>query len=164
MEPLFEVSVTYTQRHYLTFYRAWMNSRKAYNWFILLSLLFFAFFLFDAIGKEDGAKIVILSLGIMAIISLRILYPRQLARSLYETNQLERDMETNYRFFPDYYVMENTIGHKTVAYNKLYAVIETKNAFLLMTAKNQGNCIEKSYCSEQIIAFLRRLISPQKRN
>ena len=81
-------------------------------------------------------------------------------------NQTERDykhiceaggnsFEVN--FYEDHFETKNSTSHGVHEYDKLFNVVESDSGFYLEIEQGHSVIIEKKYCSEELIAFLRKL-------
>ena len=80
------------------------------------------------------------------------------ARKLFRQTKVAQDIVNEYDFFDEYFVNRNRNGQGTMAYNKLFKVIETRTHFYLMLSKVQGYTIAKAEAPANFTEFMQKKI------
>ena len=82
-----------------------------------------------------------------------------IAKKVYESNKMLKDITLNYEFYEEYFEQKNTVGNTKVVYDKIYMIVETDTNFYIMIARNQGYIVNKGNCSQEFIGFIRKIRS-----
>jgi len=80
------------------------------------------------------------------------------ARKLFRQTKVAQDIVNEYDFFDEYFSYRNTNGQGTMAYDKLFKVIETRTHFYLMLSKVQGYTIAKAEAPANFTEFMQKKI------
>ncbi|MBF1080261.1 MAG: YcxB family protein, partial [Prevotellaceae bacterium] len=81
------------------------------------------------------------------------------ARKLFRQTKVAQDIVNEYDFFDEYFSYRNTNGQGTMAYDKLFKVIETRTHFYLMLSKVQGYTIAKDEAPAGFTEFMQKKIA-----
>ena len=80
------------------------------------------------------------------------------ARKLFRQTKVAQDIVNEYDFFDEYFSYRNTNGQGSMAYDKLFKVIETRTHFYLMISKIQGYTIAKAEAPANFTEFMQKKI------
>lgn len=78
-------------------------------------------------------------------------------RRTYESNKLIQNVVGRYSFYAGHFETKTPESAESIAYDKLYEVLESDTNFYLMIARNQGMVLSKENCSAGLQEFLRKL-------
>ena len=81
------------------------------------------------------------------------------ARKIFRQTKVAQDIVNEYDFFDEYFSYRNTNGQGTMAYDKLFKVIETRTHFYLMLSKVQGYTIAKDEAPAGFTEFMQKKIA-----
>lgn len=153
MNPLYTTKTKYTFDEYKKFNLAITTSiNKIHIKVICVDLLFILLaFLYSTISFRGTSALLLCAILFPLFIVFSV---KNSAKRVYNSNKVAQDIEVEFKFFEDKFTLDCSIGTETIEYNKLYKVIETKENFYLLIAKNQGYIIVKKNCSEDLIKFL----------
>lgn len=160
MEVLFESETEYTYEVYQEFCNKITGRPRAAASFII-SIVMTLFSLFS--WKFFDAPYFLLFLAFAAIYPFVFLATwKKTIKKSWETYKLGQGLVSHYRFYSDRVEQENQLGKSSYEYEKLYRIIEGKNAFYLMLSNNQGIIIEKKSSEDKLCMFLRTLITKKQ--
>ena len=147
MEPLYRLTNKYTYEEYKKFNRAVMLKKKTLIATIIAVLLIL-------IG---GILLESLFLILFAIIYpiLFVLLMNVGVKRVYNSNKILQDLDVNFEFYDDCFVVKHEAGEAKIPYDKLNEIIETKTNFYLMIARNQGYMVLKENMPEGFEEFIR---------
>ena len=147
MEPLYRTTNKYTYDEYKKFNRAVMLKKKTLIATIIAVLLIL-------IG---GILLESLFLILFAIIYpiLFVLLMNVGVKRVYNSNKILQDLDVNFEFYDDCFVVKHEAGEAKIPYDKLNEIIETKTNFYLMIARNQGYMVLKETMPEGFEEFIR---------
>ena len=147
MEPLYRTTNKYTYDEYKKFNRAVMLKKKTLIATIIAVLLIL-------IG---GILLESLFLILFAIIYpiIFVLLMNVGVKRVYNSNKILQDLDVNFEFYDDCFVVKHEAGEAKIPYDKLNEIIETKTNFYLMIARNQGYMVLKENMPEGFLEFIR---------
>lgn len=147
MEPLYRLTNKYTYEEYKKFNRAVMLKKRTLIATIIAVLLIL-------IG---GILLESLFLILFAIIYpiIFVLLMNVGVKRVYNSNKILQDLDVNFEFYDDCFVVKHEAGEAKIPYDKLNEIIETKTNFYLMIAKNQGYMVLKENMPEGFEEFIR---------
>ena len=147
MEPLYRLTNKYTYEEYKKFNRAVMLKKKTLIATIIAVLLIL-------IG---GILLESLYLILFAIIYpiIFVLLMNVGVKRVYNSNKILQDLDVNFEFYDDCFVVKHEAGEAKIPYDKLNEIIETKTNFYLMIARNQGYMVLKENMPEGFEEFIR---------
>ena len=147
MEPLYRLTNKYTYEEYKKFNRAVMLKKKTLIATIIAVLLIL-------IG---GILLESLFLILFAIIYpiIFVLLMNVGVKRVYNSNKILQDLDVNFEFYDDCFVVKHEAGEAKIPYDKLNEIIETKTNFYLMIARNQGYMVLKENMPEGFLEFIR---------
>ncbi len=147
MEPLYRTTNKYTYDEYKKFNRAVMLKKKTLIATIIAVLLIL-------IG---GILLESLFLILFAIIYpiIFVLLMNVGVKRVYNSNKILQDLDVNFEFYDDCFVVKHEAGEAKIPYDKLNEIIETKTNFYLMIARNQGYMVLKENMPEGFAEFIR---------
>ena len=147
MEPLYRLTNKYTYEEYKKFNRAVMLKKKTLIATIIAVLLIL-------IG---GILLESLFLILFAIIYpiIFVLLMNVGVKRVYNSNKILQDLDVNFEFYDDCFVVKHEAGEAKIPYDKLNEIIETKTNFYLMIARNQGYMVLKENMPEGFEEFIR---------
>ena len=147
MEPLYRLTNKYTYEEYKKFNRAVMLKKKTLIATIIAVLLIL-------IG---GILLESLYLILFAIIYpiLFVLLMNFGVKRVYNSNKILQDLDVNFEFYDDCFVVKHEAGEAKIPYDKLNEIIETKTNFYLMIARNQGYMVLKENMPEGFEEFIK---------
>lgn len=152
MEPLFKVETECNFEEYKRFYRAIMN--KINKLPVLIAVMMGMLFLLACLKKD----LVYVFIAILVPITFRVIEVI-IAKKVYESNKMLKDITLNYEFYEEYFEQKNTVGNTKIVYDKIYMIVETDTNFYIMIARNQGYIVNKGNCSQEFIGFIRKIRS-----
>lgn len=147
MEPLYKTYSKCTLEEYKKFNKALLINSKYYL-------------------KIAIYEIIVLILAIllqnMFLLIFLIIYPILLflirnknIKKVFDSNKITVDMDVNYEFYDDYFIVKQKMGEAKVEYSQLNSIIETKDNLYLMIAINQGYMLKKSNFPDGLENFLK---------
>ena len=147
MEPSYRTTNKYTYDEYKKFNRAVMLKKKTLIATIIAVLLIL-------IG---GILLESLFLILFAIIYpiIFVLLMNVGVKRVYNSNKILQDLDVNFEFYDDCFVVKHEAGEAKIPYDKLNEIIETKTNFYLMIARNQGYMVLKENMPEGFEEFIR---------
>ena len=155
MQPLFEADTVVTFEIYEKFSKAMLRNKKGntLRWFLLEVIWLVLAGVWYSLESKGMALIMLLvALVLPFFLKFRI---AQVRRKSWESNRMMHNAHVHYAFYEDYVEETYESGNVKCEYAKLHRVMETEDAFYLLTAVNQGLIIDKAGCSEALCAFIR---------
>lgn len=164
MEPLFTVKHQNNEDEFVRFNRAVAAKfgHKKLALIVVNIMLLCAIFAAVSImmftdNKPDIMLFIFIVLGVYMNYAYTYGMDRR-ARKLFRQTKVAQDIVNEYDFFDEYFVNRNRNGQGTMAYNKLFKVIETRTHFYLMLSKVQGYTIAKAEAPANFTEFMQKKI------
>lgn len=164
MEPLFTVKHQNNEDEFVRFNRAVaakFGRKKLALIFVNIMLLCAIFAAVSIMMFTDNMPDIILFFFIALGVYMNYAYTFGMdrrARKLYQQSKVTKGVVNEYDFFDEYFVNRNINGQGTMAYDKLFKVIETRTHFYLMLSKVQGYTIAKAEAPANFTEFMQKKI------
>ena len=164
MEPLFTVKHQNNEDEFVRFNRA-VASKFGHKRLALIvnniMLLFVIFAIISMMMSTDNKPDIILFFFIALGVYMNYAYTFGMdrrARKLFRQTKVAQGIVNEYDFFDEYFSYRNTNGQGSMAYDKLFKVIETRTHFYLMLSKVQGYTIAKAEAPANFTEFMQKKI------
>ena len=164
MEPLFTVKHQNNEDEFVRFNRAVaakFGHKKLALIFVNIMLLFAIVAAVSIMMFTDNMPDIILFFFIALGVYMNYAYTFGMdrrARKLFRQTKVAQDIVNEYDFFDEYFSYRNTNGQGSMAYDKLFKVIETRTHFYLMISKIQGYTIAKAEAPANFTEFMQKKI------
>ena len=164
MEPLFTVKHQNNEDEFVRFNRAVaakFGRKKLALIFVNITLLCAIFAAVSIMMFTDNMPDIILFFFIALGVYMNYAYTFGMdrrARKLFRQTKVAQDIVNEYDFFDQYFAYRNTNGQGSMAYDKLFKVIETRTHFYLMLSKVQGYTIAKDEAPAGFTEFMQKKI------
>lgn len=164
MEPLFTIKHQNNEDEFVRFNRAVaakFGRKKLALVFINIMLLCAIFAAISIMMFTDNMPDIILFFFIALGVYMNYAYTFGMdrrARKLFRQTKVAQDVVNEYDFFDEYFSYCNTNGQGSMAYDKLFKVIETRTHFYLMLSKVQGYTIAKDEAPANFTEFMQKKI------
>ena len=147
MEPLYRLTNKYTYEEYKKINSAVIMMKKT----LVITIIAVLMILIGGILLES------LFLILFAIIYpiLFVLFMNIGVKRVYNSNKILKDLDVNFEFYDDCFVVKHEAGEAKIPYDKLNEIIETKTNFYLMIARNQGYMVLKENMPEGFEEFIK---------
>jgi len=152
MDPLFITKSVFSFDEYKKFNFALSGKNTLIAFAIICPFIFFA-----GIYLMEWLYVI---LSIVFPLIMFLTYKLQL-RKIYKSNKFADKLETEFRFYNDYFTVKDVRSEATVQYDMLHKVIFTKTNVYLMIAKNQGYMLIKKNFPDGLERFIMQ-INPKK--
>lgn len=155
---LFEIETTVDYESYVTFCKHVGKVIHKENIKVFLITLFFV--LLGIFGRylSDEFSMVFL----LAALLFPFVYFYKRNRSIkknWQSSKLLHNRVNTFRFYDEYFEVENANTKSKFKYDDLFKICEDKNYFYLFYSKLQANIIDKKVCSEELIGFLSKKVN-----
>lgn len=147
MQPLFTAQTPCTWPEYWKLNLAVLLHRRP---MLALYLLPAALFVLLAVLHASALPLLLCLAFYAAFLALL----RATAHRTFLSNRILRDQTLQYAFYPDRFEAAYNRAHASVAYDKLFAIWETRTNLYLMISRNQGYILCKADCPPGLIALL----------
>ena len=165
MEPIFIVKHQNNEDEFVRFNRAVaakFGHKKLALIFVNIMLLCAIFAAISIMMFTDNMPDIMLFIFIALGVYMNYAYTFGMdrrARKLFRQTKVAQDIVNEYDFFDEYFSYRNTNGQGSMAYDKLFKVIETRTHFYLMLSKVQGNTIAKDEAPAGFTEFMQKKIA-----
>ena len=153
MNPLFTTKSVFTYDEY-----------KKFNWTLegKKSFIYFAIICPIIIVLGILAKSwIYITLGVAFPLIMLAMYKHGIRKN-FNTNKAAQNLEAEFTFYDDKFIVKDARSEATLEYSKLYKAIFTKTNVYLMIAKNQGYMLTKKNFPEGLEEFLKS-VAPSKK-
>lgn len=157
-QPLFQTETVVTKQEYVRYSRfAILNLNKLWllmiicNLFVIITTVFRGAMLWEAV-------ILVLILNPVIIIGNDVISKRA-----YKSNIAGKQDRSRFLFFHDRITEIREHGSDTYGYEKLLMIKETDKSFYIMVTRSNGMIILKSYCTPELIEFIRSVKTEYKK-
>ena len=164
MEPLFTVKHQNNEDEFVRFNRAVALKFGHKRLALIVNNIMLLFVIFAIISmmmstdnKPDIILFIFIALGVYMNYAYTFGMDRR-ARKLFRRTKVAQDIVNEYDFFDEYFSYRNTNGQGSMAYDKLFKVIETRTHFYLMLSKVQGYTIAKAEAPANFTEFMQKKI------
>lgn len=149
MDCLYKVTTKNTLDEFKRFSRKLFASKKNIIIFSLLGV----FLILEGILLESWFCVIF---AFIYPLIMLLIHDRQ-AKKIFSSNKVLQNTVVEYEFYDTYFTASHDCGNDKLEYNKLHKIIETKNNFYLLIAKNQGYILTKSTFPSGLEDFLRNI-------
>ena len=149
MELLFENKTKYTKATYKKFVA--FHHKKYQFSYILYTVAVVAFILSGLIFQlksHNFSLAVVLCCGLTFFILWRLFHPTHVISKEYKSTKVQQEKEYTFKFYSNYFTVEDKKEIFEIKYGKLYRVFETPDFFYLYLAKKQAFLVDKSKFKE----------------
>ncbi|MBQ9066203.1 MAG: YcxB family protein [Clostridia bacterium] len=161
MAPYFTLDIEMTPERYEEMNEA---AYKADRKLICVTLACSALFLLLAILSGLRGDIAYLIVLLLAAVGFPFLIRWLQRRAIAKAYASDRDLagKYHYEFFEEGYTEDHGEDHQAVAYDHLYKIVESGDAYLLLQSRIRGAYFRKDECDEELLRFFGILEETQK--
>lgn len=153
--PLYSMEQTYTKELYSEY--AWcayrkLRSPKKLLIAVIAVVLAIAALMYTS-GRIISPVILVLSTPVYPI-AMKMAMKKNIDKA-WDSTVSAHNLKYHIDFYETYLEMTTENGNSKVDYEKLYGILESDNIMALMLGNNQGNVLDKSRMSDELIAFIK---------
>ena len=161
--PVFSTTTTYTEQLYMGFSKYIQKNISTMGWWKTMICIMFGLIALVGLFSKDW-----LMAGAAAAAALFFWFYMEKSldsqiKKMYQKSSQTHAMDSTYHFYEDHYSVDlGAAGKVNVLYENMYEIHEAKDAFYLLTAKNQGMIVDKANISSEEADFIRNIKVPEK--
>lgn len=145
LELLFENTTKYLKTIYRKFVAFHHKKYKLpYILYMASIVLFILAGIILQIKYHNFSLAIILGCGLTFFIGWQLLHPTHVISKEYKSNKIQKEKEYTFKFYANYFTVEDKREIFEIKYYKLYRVSETSDFFYLYLAKKQAFLVDKS--------------------
>lgn len=169
MEELFENKTKYSQKEYDIFLKSYQQEyATSDNAYTLFNIIFFGFCMILAFKENEIILGVALLLGLLVYLWYKIIRPARNVEKDKKSNKVSGKFLNTYKFYKNYFKVENPDGSAQILYFKLYRVTETKTHFYIYISREYAFIVLKSGftkgTSEEFSKFIKKKVFTKYKN
>ncbi|MBQ7064570.1 MAG: YcxB family protein [Firmicutes bacterium] len=157
MKPLYMAQTETDFEEYKLLCRTLRRQRKRFWYIVIMTgvLLVALAAIYWAEKNLTGGIILTACAALYPV--LFVLFDHISLKRSYQQNSALHGLVTTLSFYEDHMESKSRLGHSSLAYNKLFRIVETDTHFYLMPAYNQAYMVKKANCGEGLTDFLREV-------
>jgi len=145
MELLFENTTKYTKMVYRKFVEFHYKKYKIpYILYTIAVIIFILIGLILQISHHNFSLAILLCCGLTFFILWRLLHPVHVISKEYKSNKIQKEKEYTFKFYSNYFTVQDKKELFEIKYYKLYKIFETSDFFYLYLTKKQAFLVDKS--------------------
>ncbi|MDY4787824.1 MAG: helix-turn-helix transcriptional regulator [Bacilli bacterium] len=164
-EPLVKASVVYTEDLYQKMYRLYYKKRFVV---IIIAIIISILFLLDIILSNSNKEFIIIPLlFIIIFVSALLGIHKQIYKQVQSGINLNPNLNVNYLFYSDHFILESTSDNSRATYNKRYDQIKTRfqdENYIYLLFDVFFTIIDKRTCNQKIDLLLQLLYLKKEDN
>lgn len=144
MKELFKNKTKYSQKEYDMFLRSYQKEYAVSElMYTIFYIVFFVFCLVLAIISKEVILSIALSIGLIIYFWYKFIRPVKKVKKEKNSNKIQKEYITTFKFYKNYFYVQNIEGDAKVFYFKIYRVIETNTHFYIYIARDYAFLISK---------------------
>ena len=144
MEELFENKTKYSEKLYNIFVQAYREENAAYErGYIIFNLSFFGLCMIFAFIEKEILLGVAIFVGLLIYLWFKIIRPAIREQKQRKSPMLSGNYVNTYKFYKNYFDVENPDGKARIMYMKIFRMVETKEYYYIYLSREYAFIISK---------------------
>lgn len=144
MESLFENKTKYTEKLYKIFLKAYQEEYgKSDKLFFIYNLVFFGICMIIAFKSNETKLGIGILIGLLIYLGFKIIRPMRQKQKTEQGPKLKGQFVNTYKFYKNYFKVENPEGDAQIVYFNLYRVVETNDNYYLYISREAAFIVSK---------------------
>ncbi len=145
MEELYINKTKNTQKEYDLFLKSYQEEYAvSENLYTLFYLVFFTFCLIFAFCNGETLLGVLITIGLVIYIWYKFIHPIKRVNKEKKSDKITKKYTNTFKFYKNYFKVENPEGEAQIFYFKLYRVVETKTHFYIYISREYAFIVSKN--------------------
>lgn len=169
MEELFENKTKYSQKEYDLFLNSYKEEFKTSETiYMLLYVIFFAICSIFALRENEIVLGIVLIVGLIFYLWYKIIRPQTNVNKDKKSQKVSGKFVNTYKFYNNYFKIQNPDGKAQIYYLKLYRVVENKTHFYIYISREYAFIVSKigftKGSAEEFSKFIRKKVFTRYKN
>lgn len=144
MEELFENKTKFSQKEYNTFLKSYKEEyATSETLYMVFNIIFFGFSMIYAFISGEILLGLILLVGILIYLWYKIIRTSKRVYRDMNSEKLSGKFVNTYKFYKNYFKVENPDGNAQIAYFKLYRIVETNTHYYIYLSREAAFIVSK---------------------
>lgn len=144
MEELFVNKTKYSKEEYETFLNSYSDEyATSENAYIIFNIAFFGFCMVMAFRNNETLLGIALLIGLLIYIWFKFIRTAKQNKKDRESEKLSGNFVNTYKFYKNYFNVENPEGKAQILYFKLYRVVETNTNYYIYLSRDVAFIMSK---------------------
>lgn len=169
MDYLFENKTKYSQKEYDIFLDVYKKEYSfSNNAYLIFNIVFFGMCMVLAFKEKEIILGIAILIGLAIYLWYKLIRPMRLVEKNKKGPKLSGNFVNTYRFYKNYFKVDNPEGKAQIFYLKLYRVTETKTHFYIYISRDNAFIVSKfgftKGKAEEFSKFIRKKVFHKYRN